>query len=139
MYRSGIKIGRGRALHDHGPDPEEYFEQTNGDVGSPEKRLRLAVLSNAIASLQRGRAHPAAHEAARWVRGELEAIHVSFSFEAICETLDIDAANLARALLAVVDCAEGDGAKLPRRQVRTQRLRGEPRRYRGRSSARERN
>ena len=135
MHHSGTKMGWGRPVHDHGPDPQEYFEQANGLAASPEKRLRLAVLLNAITHLQRGRAHPAAHEAACWVRGELEAMHVSFSFEAICEALDIDAAHLAGALLAAVDRAENDGAKLPRRQVRTQRLRGEPRRYRRRSPA----
>ena len=135
MNHSGTKIGWRKPLHDHGPDPQEHFEHTNGPAASPEKRLRLAVLLNAITHLQRGREHPAAHEAALWVRGELEAMHVSFSFEAICETLDIDAAHLAGALLAAADRAENDGAKLPRRQVRTQRLLGEPRRYRRRSPA----
>ena len=120
-------------MHDHGPDPEEYFEYGNTHAGgSPEKRLRLAVLLNAISHLRRGSQHSAADEAARWVRGELDAMHVSFSFDAICETLDIDPGHLARALLCPGE-TEGPGeTRLPRRQVRTQRLHGEPRRYRTR-------
>ncbi len=135
MHRSGIGGGWGRPLHDHGPDPREYFEQASADAGgSPEKRLRLAVLLNAIAHLRRGATHPAGEEAARWVRGELDAMHVSFSFRAICETLDIDADELARALLGMGD-GESATRRLPRRQVRTQRLHGVPRRYRPRMRA----
>ena len=136
MYRSGTKVGWGRPMHDHGPDPEEYFEQGGADAGSsPEKRLRLAVLLNAIAHLRRGSEHPAAEEAARWVRGELAAMHVSFSFQAICEALDIDAAYLARALLEAEDGGAHGEPRLPRRQVRTQRLHGVPRQYRRRAAA----
>lgn len=126
MYRSGDKIGWGRPMHDHGPDPREFFEQSSPDaIGSPEKRLRLAVLLNAITHLRRGSAHPAGEEAARWVRGEVAAMHVSFSFDAICETLDLDAGELARALLGSA-VAPPAATRLPRRQVRTQRLRGRP-------------
>lgn len=135
MYRSGDKIGWGRPMHDHGPDPREFYGQGSPDaIGSPEKRLRLAVLLNAITHLRRGSTHPAAEEAARWVRGEVDAMHVSFSFHAICETLDLDADELARALLgpAVVPAV---APRLPRRQVRTQRLHGLPRRYRPRAGA----
>lgn len=136
MYRSGNKLGWGRPMHDHGPDPQEFFEQTSADAsGSPEKRLRLAVLLNAITHLRRGSAHPAGEEAARWVRGEVDAMHVSFSFDAICETLDLDAEELARALLGSSDEPAPITPRLPRRQVRTQRLHGMPRRYRPRARA----
>ena len=135
MYRSGNKVGWGRPMHDHGPDPREFFEQSAADAhGSPEKRLRLAVLLNAITHLRRGSAHPAGEEAARWVRGEVDAMHVTFSFDAICETLDIDPGELARALLGSSESAAAP-PRLPRRQVRTQRLHGLPRRYRPRARA----
>jgi hypothetical protein len=121
MNRLGIKmIG--------GTDPREHFE--SDAPGSPEKRLLLAVLLNAITHLQRGMTHPAGDEAARWVRGELDAMHATFSFRAICETLDLDADDLARALLG----ANASVRRLPRRQVRTQRVQGMPRRYRPRQS-----
>ena len=133
MQRSGNGVGFGRRWHDHGPDPREYFEQTGADASdSPAKRLRLAVLLNAITHLRRGSTHPAGVEAAAWVRGEVDAMHASFSFAAICETLDLDAAELARALLGSVAGPTPMTRRLPRRQVRTQRLRGEPRRYRPR-------
>jgi hypothetical protein len=129
MYRS-------TTMHDHGPDPDEYFEQAGAGAGAtPEKRLRLAVLLNAITQLQRGGEHPAAEEAARWVRGEIDAMHVSFSFAAICETLDLDAEHLARAILGTDEREGRSATRLPRRQVRTQRLHGVPRRYRARSRA----
>lgn len=132
MYRSGTRVGWGHPLHDDGPDPEEFFEQASAHAGgSPEKRLRLAVLLNAIAHLRRGTQYAAGDEAARWVRGELDAMHVSFSFCAICETLDLDPVHLARALLSPAGGAT-DESRLPRRQVRTQRLRAVPRRYRPR-------
>jgi hypothetical protein len=132
MFRSGTKVGWGYPLHDNGPDPDEYFERASAHAGgSPEKRLRLAVLLNAIAHLKRGSQHSAADEAARWVRGEVDAMDASFSFHAICETLDLDPGWLAQALLRPADDAMGD-PRLPRRQVRTQRLHGEARRYRPR-------
>ena len=125
-------MGLGSRWHDHGPDPREYFDQTGADVSdSPAKRLRLAVLLNAITHLRRGSTHAAGAEAAAWVRGEVDAMHASFSFAAICETLDIDAAELGRALLGPAGPIPVR-RRLPRRQVRTQRLRGEPRRYRPR-------
>jgi hypothetical protein len=134
MHRSGNSVSFSRPMHDHGPDPRAYFEQAGADAtGSPEKRLLLAVLLNAITHLRRGRAHPAAEEAARWFRGEVDAMHVSFSFRAICETLDLDAAELERALLDAGPTPLG--RRLPRRQVRTQRLHGMPRRYRPRAAA----
>ena len=135
MYRSGIGGGWGRPLHDHGPDPREYFEQASADAGgSPEKRLRLAVLLNAIAHLRRGATHPAGEEAARWVRGELDAMHVSFSFRAICETLDSTPTS-SPAPCSAWATATSSTRRLPRRQVRTQRLHGVPRRYRPRMRA----
>ena len=84
MFRSGTRIGWGHPLHDHGPDPDEYFARVSATAGgSPEKRLRLAVLLNAITHLRRGAQD--AEEAARWVRGELDGVDASFSFLAICE------------------------------------------------------
>ncbi len=129
-------MGAGHPLRDHGPEPHEYFEQTGLDAsGSPEKRLRLAVLMNAIVHLRRGSSHPAAEEAARWMRGEVDAMHASFSFHAICETLDLDATELARALLGHSGETPVIARRLPRRQVRTQRLHGVARRYRPRPRA----
>lgn len=130
MHRSGNKMGWGRPMHDDGPDPAEYYERAGNGGGTPERRLRLAVLLDAIAQLRRGPTHPAAIEAARWVRGEVEAIDTSFSFAVICEALDLDAARMTRALLG--SSAHGSDVRLPRRQVRTQRLHGVPRRYRAR-------
>lgn len=134
MFRSGTKVGWGHPSHDHGPDPDEYFGRASAHAGgSPEKRLRLAVLLDAINHLKRGPEHSAADEAARWVRGEVDAMHVSFSFHAICETLDLDAGHLARALLRPANDDSPEETHLPRRQVRTQRVQGEPRRYRPRA------
>jgi len=133
MFRSGTRVGWGHPVHDHGPNPDEYYERASAHAGgNPEKRLRLAVLLNAISHLKRGSQDSAADEAARWVRGEVPAMDVSFSFDAICETLDIDPSSLAQALLRPVDDATGE-PRLPRRQVRTQRLHGEARRYRPRA------
>ena len=133
MFR---RHGRGYRPHNHAPDIDAYVAASHLDAGgSPEKRLRLAVLLNAIGHLRRGRAHPAAEEAARWVRGEVDAMHVSFSFEAICETLDLDPTEVARALLGRDGEEPMVGRRLPRRQVRTQRLHGVPRRYRARPVA----
>lgn len=132
MQRSGNGVGFGRHWHDHGPDPREYFETGADASDSPAKRLRLAVLLNAITHLRRGSSDAAGAEAAAWVRGEVDAMHASFSFAAICETLDLDAAELAHALLGPVTGPTQVTRRLPRRQVRTQRLRGEPRRYRPR-------
>jgi len=132
MGRAGHHAGWRPTGFDHGPDPAEYFERLDG--GSPEKRLRLAVLMNAIAEIQHGRP-PAADEAARWVRGEIAAMDASFCFAAICETLDLDADRLAQAVLG----AGGDPARarsaLPRRQVQARRTYGLPRRYRPRARA----
>jgi hypothetical protein len=131
MYRSGTRVGWGRPMHDNGPSPEEYFDAVNGVTGtSPEKRLRLAVLLNAIADLRRGGHHPGAHEAVQWIRGEIEAVDASFSFLAICETLEIDPTYLMRGLLGTMVPSDDGATKLPRRQVRTQRLYGTARRYR---------
>lgn len=133
MFRSGSRVGWGNPVHDHGPNPDEYYERASAHAGgSPEKRLRLAVLLNAISHLKRGSNHATADEAARWVRGEVDALDPSFSFDAICETLDLDSASLAQALLRPAD-AGMDEPRLPRRQVRTQRLHGEARRYRPRA------
>jgi hypothetical protein len=129
MYRSGNKVGWGRPTHDHGPDPAEYYARV--DAAGPEKRLRLAVLLNAMADLQRGATSPAGDEAARWVRGEIDATDASFSFRAICEALDLDDERLMRALLA----PDGPRARLPRRQVRTESVRPTARRYRARACA----
>jgi hypothetical protein len=114
-------------MHDDGPDPAEFFAPA--DPGSPEKRLRLAVLLNAIADLRRGAASPAGDEAARWVRGEVVGTDASFSFRAICEALDLDDQRLTRALL---DHAAAP-TRLPRRQVRTEGVRATRRRYRRRA------
>lgn len=102
---------------------------------SPEKRLLLAVLLNAIGHLQRGPGHPAGREAAAWIRGELPGQQAAFSFADICEALDIEAAQMARALLRPFDAPGGSGVTVPRRQVRLERVQSVPRRYRARERA----
>ncbi len=63
---------------------------------SPERRLMLAVLADAIVRLRRGGAARATEE--RWI---LARGHASpFAFTNICDALGIDAARLARRLLA---------------------------------------
>lgn len=63
---------------------------------SPEKRLMLAVLADAIVRLYRGGAVRAAEE--DWILAPRDAS--PFAFANICDALDIDATHIARALLA---------------------------------------
>lgn len=102
---------------------------------SPEKRLLLAVLLNAIGHLQRGPGHAAAREAAEWIRGELRGREAAFSFDDICEALDLDAGQLGRALLRPFENQGATSVVVPRRQVRLERVQSVPRRYRARERA----
>ncbi len=102
---------------------------------SPEKRLLLAVLLNAIGHLQRGPGHVLGREAADWIRGELRGQEAAFSFADICEALDLDAGQTARALLRPFDGSGASGVTVPRRQVRLERVQSVPRRYRARERA----
>lgn len=102
---------------------------------SPEKRLLLAVLLDAIGQLRRGLGYPVAREAAEWIRGEVRGRHAAFSFEGICEALDLHAGQLARALLQPFEAVGRPGVVVPRRQVRLERVQSAPRRYRPRARA----
>lgn len=73
--------------------PEQFF---SGTRPSPEKRLILAVLLDAIVQLQRGEAIVAA-DAERWIRDEDE--NVPISFADVCEVLGFEPHGLARSLL----------------------------------------
>ncbi|MEO6026938.1 MAG: hypothetical protein ABIR79_08760 [Candidatus Binatia bacterium] len=102
---------------------------------SPEKRLLLAVLLNAIGHLQRGPGHAVGREAAEWIRGELRGQQAAFSFDGICEALDLDAGRLSGALLRPFETAGASSVVVPRRQVRLERVQSVPRRYRARDRA----
>mgnify|MGYP000682543800 CR=1 FL=1 len=102
---------------------------------SPEKRLLLAVLLNAIGHLQRGPGLAAGREAAEWIRGELRGRQPAFSFDVVCEALDLDAGQLGRALLRPFEAPGAASMVMPRRQVRLACVQSVPRRYRPRERA----
>lgn len=64
----------------------------------PEERLMLALLLDAVVQLQR-RGTTSAAAAASWIRGDEGMTGAAVSFVAVCESLGVDAAYLARGLL----------------------------------------
>jgi len=76
---------------------------TLGYQPTPEKRLMLAILQDAVACLEKGlfrtsqRCSRPAHEAAQWV-AERDRTWL-FSFESICDNLNLDAEALRQQLL----------------------------------------
>ena len=118
-----------RALHDVSiPDtllPEQYFDRVAARASdTPEKRLMFAVLLDAVIHLQRRNSDTAA-EAERWIRSEPED-ESPFSFQNLCEALGIEAAYLARGLLAWRASRTDTPRGVPVRQLRTSHRRVTP-------------
>ena len=80
--------------------PVQFFTHT-ARSDTPERRLMLAVLMDAILELQGGDAQEVV-DAERWIRDETE--HVPISFTEACESLGIEAAGFARGLLSWHAC-----------------------------------
>jgi hypothetical protein len=75
--------------------PSQYFDKVGSDAAfQPEKRLMLAVLEEAIATFQRhvlsdsGRSQRLVEEVEEWADGA--GADWPFSFENICDALDIE-------------------------------------------------
>ena len=95
--------------------PEQYFApRPVGLADTPERRLMLAVLTDAVFQLH-GADSEGAAEAEAWIRDQQS--DAPFSFRSICEALAIDPSYLANGLLA----RRGDGNRL-----NTMRLRQPP-------------
>jgi hypothetical protein len=67
-----------------------------------EDRLMLAILLDAVIQLQR-RGTVSAAAATSWIRGEEGMTDATLTFRSICETLQLDADQLARGLLRGVE------------------------------------
>jgi hypothetical protein len=86
--------------------PEQYFSRPLPQALSPERRLMLAVLEEAVLTLMRHRADSRmrrrrlAHEAELWIM-ERNASW-PFAFENICAALRLDPDYLRRGLLQLV-------------------------------------
>ncbi len=76
--------------------PAQYFTPT-ALAATPEKRLLLAVLMDAVGQLRSGDAHGAL-DAERWIRGELADVPISFSDA--CDALGLEADRLADGLMS---------------------------------------
>jgi hypothetical protein len=117
---------------DDRPDlPQQHFDRSASRTAhAPEKRLMIAVLMNAVLQL-RSRDAQDVIEAESWVGGT-ETTDWPFSFNNICEALDIESSYFARGLLAWRDRPMGTIRRTPLRQVRTARGRVVPSRERRR-------
>lgn len=96
--RSGSSLeGAGRALDELGPSS---FDERTGVRDSPERRLLLAVLADALNVYERhgtargGEAGRRALEVERWVASD--AMETPFAFVRICEALEIDPGPIRR-------------------------------------------
>jgi len=95
--------------------PSQYYG-SSGSARSGEQRLILAVLVDAINVLQhwKGTGSPRKRrnfaEAAQWVsaRGTID----PFSFDSVCEALDVDS-ELLRSRLLMFTCRSADSARRP--------------------------
>ncbi len=76
--------------------PVQFFRPTTSSE-TPEKRLHLAVLMEAIMQLRRGDAFDGG-EAACWIAGGVEGARITFGDA--CDVLGFDADQLARGLLS---------------------------------------
>ena len=74
--------------------PAQFFTGT-ARSNTPERRLILGVLWDAIVQLQRAEADSI--EAERWIRDELENVPIRFPY--VCEVLGFERQGLARVLL----------------------------------------
>ena len=75
--------------------PVQFFSRA-AFANSPEKRLILAVLMDAVEQLQRGDPHSMA-DAERWIRSEIE--DPAIGFVDACDSLGLDAKSLADVLM----------------------------------------
>jgi len=87
--------------------PEQFFGAPNSPPLSPERRLMLAVLEEAVLTLLRQRrqgskqARRAVHEAERWI--EQTEPSWPFSFESICAALQLDADYVRQGLRGIIE------------------------------------
>lgn len=94
--------------------PEQFFGAPNSPPMSPERRLMLAVLEEAVLTLLRHRRQPArrprraARDAAHWI--EQSDPSWPFSFESICAALQLDADYVRQGLRAITESAGGADA-----------------------------
>jgi hypothetical protein len=88
---------------------------------APEKRLMVAVLMNAVLQL-RSRDARGVIAAENWIR-EDDGTDWPFSFNNICDALDIEASCFARGLLSCSDRPTDAVRRVPVRQVRAARER----------------
>jgi hypothetical protein len=103
-YLAGVPIGM---VQPHVILPSQYFEPCGGLT--PEHRLRMAVLYDAIRCVEKYRFATDAqsqrrfHEVRRWLLAE--ETNWPYSFEAICEALGLDA-NAVRHRLRLAHCQQ---------------------------------
>jgi hypothetical protein len=88
--------------------PAQYFDtfRSRADLG-PERVLMLAVLGDAITCIQKYGPFPKGKEK-RWFRETMDWIVTQnndwlFSFDGVCEALDLDAASLRVALTRIAE------------------------------------
>ncbi len=99
--------------------PAQYLATTRGKISSqPEKKLMLAILEDAIVSFQKllfaqnGRGKTLLREAEEWIFQENSLR--AFSFENVCEALEVNPSYLRRGL---VDWKRRELAKRHKAQV----------------------
>ncbi len=92
----------------------------------------FAVILDAVIHLQRRDSRGAA-EAVEWIQGEHDS--AVFSFQSICEALDLEPTSLARALLAWHHGPRSAHLGVPARQLRTAHAKIRPLRQRRRRRA----
>jgi hypothetical protein len=97
--------------------PFQYYDRIFAEASLvPEKRLMLAVLEDAIAAFQRAYVQPddevdgkpSEQDVEIWLKSR--DISWPFSFESICQALDMEAEYLRNGLLRWRDKAQRDGA-----------------------------
>ena len=89
--------------HGHGAGPHAVSHLPSAKILTPEKRLTLAILRDAVACLKKGFAGSILHRSRPW-RETIEwkqhpGQEYVFSFEVICDALNLDAAALRQELL----------------------------------------
>lgn len=97
--------------------PFQYYDRIFAEASLvPEKRLMLAVLEDAIAAFQRAYVQPRSSAEGQPSEQDVEAwlksrdISWPFSFESICQALDMEAEYLRNGLLSWRDTAQREGA-----------------------------
>ena len=89
--------------HGHGAAPHAASHLPSAKILTPGKRLTLAILRDAVACLKKGFAGSILHRSRPW-RETIEwkqhpGQEYVFSFEVICDALNLDAAALRQELL----------------------------------------